>query len=312
MTGKTVAITGCTSGTGLVAAKTISALNCKTLILLNRPSDRAAAVLASFGGAKNVVHIDCDLSSFDSVRKAGAVLSALTANDGGLYCLVLNAGVMGLPDTATSDGYDIQMQSNHLSHFLLTSEVWPMLELAAREHGEARVVSHSSGARNTPAGPLSARYLQKSGGQLGGDFWPMEKWKRYKQSKLANLLFTYALHDKATEKGSPVKALCAHPGKTLTNLQMKTAQAGGKGLLDTYILNSTMNAAHSEEDGAQGIVKACCEEGVKSGDFFGPVSPPSTGLSVLLPPERNAEGERMLWEESVKATGATFFAEERK
>jgi hypothetical protein len=50
---------------------------------------------------------------------------------------------------------------------------------------------------------------------------------------------------------------------------MKTAEAGGKSLLDTYILNKTMNAAHSEEDGgAQGIVKACCDPSVNSGAFL--------------------------------------------
>jgi NAD(P)-dependent dehydrogenase (short-subunit alcohol dehydrogenase family) len=41
----------------------------------------------------------------------------------------------------------------------------------------------------------------------------MAKWKRYKQSKLANLLFTYALDEKAQENGSKVKIVCVHPGK---------------------------------------------------------------------------------------------------
>jgi NAD(P)-dependent dehydrogenase (short-subunit alcohol dehydrogenase family) len=136
----------------------------------------------------------------------------------------------------------------------------------------------------------------------------MAKWRRYKQSKLANLLFTYALHDRAAERKSGVKSVCAHPGKTLTNLQMKTAEAGGRSSLDAYILNSTMNSAHSEEarDGAQGTLRACChpEPEVKSGEFFGPVSPPSIGLAVLLPAERNqaaAAGEDLPWVTSEEA-----------
>ena len=40
--------------------------------------------------------------------------------------LVNNAGVMALPDVVTDDGYDVQMQTNHLSHFLLTSLLWPL------------------------------------------------------------------------------------------------------------------------------------------------------------------------------------------
>tara|TARA_R110002050_G_scaffold163050_1_gene292987 strand:- start:1187 stop:1312 length:126 start_codon:yes stop_codon:yes gene_type:complete len=39
---------------------------------------------------------------------------------------------MGLEDVATVDGFDIQMQTNHLSHFLLTKELYPLLEKAAK------------------------------------------------------------------------------------------------------------------------------------------------------------------------------------
>jgi len=43
-----------------------------------------------------------------------------------LDVLVNNAGIMATGDIATKDGYDIQMQTNHLSHFLLTARVWPL------------------------------------------------------------------------------------------------------------------------------------------------------------------------------------------
>ena len=59
----------------------------------------------------------------------------------GLNVLCNNAGVMALGDKATTDGYDCQMQTNHLSHFLLTKELWPLLEM---QGANARVVNHSS------------------------------------------------------------------------------------------------------------------------------------------------------------------------
>ena len=44
---------------------------------------------------------------------------------------------MALADTATPDGYDVQMQTNHLSHFLLTKELFPQLAKAAAAAGGA-------------------------------------------------------------------------------------------------------------------------------------------------------------------------------
>ena len=67
--------------------------------------------------------------------------------------------------------YDTQMQTNHLSHFLLTkdSELLALLNKAAPAKGETRVVNHSSGARKFSPPQLQAKYLGKNGGNLGGN-----------------------------------------------------------------------------------------------------------------------------------------------
>jgi NAD(P)-dependent dehydrogenase (short-subunit alcohol dehydrogenase family) len=218
MTGKTVAITGCTSGTGYIAARVCLELGAR-VIMLNRPSARADQALASLKAAVpggNIELVACDLMSFASVRQAGAELvSKLDSLD----VLCNNAGIMATVDQATVDGCDTQMQTNHLSHFLLTSSVWPLLEKAAELRGDARVVNHSSGARNRGGDgkkPLDRKYLGKNGGNLGGDqgnCLPFSggRWTRYQQTKLANVVFTYALRDRQ----SKVKSLVAHPGPFL-------------------------------------------------------------------------------------------------
>jgi NAD(P)-dependent dehydrogenase (short-subunit alcohol dehydrogenase family) len=308
LAGKTVAITGCTSGTGLVLARTCADLGARVL-MLNRPSPRADAALAEVrqrGGKAEL--IACDLQSFDAVRAAGAQLRK--AHAGGVDVLCNNAGVMGLPDAATPDGFDVQMQPNHLSHFLLTSEIWPLLEAAASARGEARVVNHSSGARRGP--PLKADYLRARGGKLGGQgFMGVAKWRRYQQSKLANLMFTYALHDHIAQErpafAGKVKSLCAHPGPTDSGLQAKTTAAGGDTLFDRFVLNRTLKAAHSVEDGTMGIARACCEPGVESLGFYGPEGAGKAGPAVLLPPERDAASEALLWRESLKSTGISQY-----
>ena len=169
--GKTVLVTGCTTGTGFVCARTCAQKGAH-VFTLNRASERAdaavAAVKESAPGAA-VTSVACDLSNFASVRAAAASVRKTLGEEGAIDVLCCNAGVMALADAATADGYDVQMQTNHLSHFLLTKELFPLLERAAELRGEARVVMHSSGARKFPPGPLEAKYLGKNGGNLGGN-----------------------------------------------------------------------------------------------------------------------------------------------
>ncbi len=307
LSGKVVAITGCTSGMGLVLAETAAGRGA-SVIMLNRPSDRAEAALARVRMLGEARFVACDLTSFASVRAAGQALRGMLGETG-LDMLVNNAGLMGLPDRATEDGFDVQMQANHLGHFLLVSEVWPLLDRAASLREEARVVNHSSGARNAPKRALERRFLEPKGGDLGGDRWPgMGKWVRYQQSKRANLLFTYALQNRAeAREGNRVKVLCAHPGPCDSGLQAKTA---GTTVLDRYILRRTLNEAQSLQDGTCGLARAAFEPGVRGGQFYGPDAVKRTGPAELLPEERNPEAEAMLWEASLKATGVKdFFGE---
>jgi len=189
LNGKTVAITGCTSGTGLVLAK-VAAKKGATIFCLNRPSSRAEAAVKelSDGGAK-AVHIDCDLTSLESVKAAAvSVKSKLGGGKDGLDVLCCNAGVMHLRDEPTADKYDPQMQVNQISHFMLISDLWDDLSKAAELRGDARVCMHSSIARNIDGqvglsmGPcfptrcvkrLDAKYFEKhEAGQLGGEGCP--------------------------------------------------------------------------------------------------------------------------------------------
>jgi NAD(P)-dependent dehydrogenase (short-subunit alcohol dehydrogenase family) len=307
LAGKAVAVTGSTTGTGLVLARACAKKGAHVL-LLNRPSPRAAAAAAAVGavcarGAR-VTAVDCDLNSFASVRAAAArVLEVL--DGGGLDVLVNNAGVMALADEATADGYDVQMQPNHLSHFLLTRELFPALERAGALRGEARIVNHSSGARFVPGGPLDAAYLGK-GGALGGDgasmFFGGARWVRYHHTKLANAVFTVALDARLRAAGSRVKALCAAPGLAATNLQVTTAAAGGFGA--TWI----MAFAQSAEDGTMPLAAAALAPGAAGGDIYEPRNNAITGppARAALAAEKYAGEERaraVLWAASEAAVG---------
>ena len=198
------------------------------------------------------------------------------------------------------------MQTNLLSHFILCQGLAPLLEQAAAARGEARIVNQSSIAA-FKGKKLQAAYLGKNGGNLGGDTNGMmpfsgPRWDRYQQSKLANYVFTMALHDRLAAKASLVKALCAHPGVAATELQVKTTAVGGQ---SAAISNATVS--QSGEDGACGIL-VCSFADVKSGQFFGPSGRGLKGPAELLPEEKlaDAASRTLLWTESEKTTGISF------
>merc|ERR1712241_411469 len=112
--------------------------------------------------------IECDLLSFASVKKAAAQVEKTVRRYGGLSVLALNAGIASGKDERTVDGFDLTMQTNWLSHYILSVMLMPSLELAASLHGEARLIFHSSLAR--VGDPLAEEYLIPSKpGTLGGN-----------------------------------------------------------------------------------------------------------------------------------------------
>jgi NAD(P)-dependent dehydrogenase (short-subunit alcohol dehydrogenase family) len=315
MAGKTVVITGTTSGTGKVAAATVAELGAKVL-LLNRASERSTASFAELSAAfpdAELHDVECDLQSFSSVQAAAETVAELCPE--GVHVLCNNAGVMALADTATSDGFDVQMQTNHLSHFLLTRELMPLLERAADAAGEARVVNHSSTARLNPSKELQSRFLEKNGGDLGGDGSKLQnmtfmgpRWLRYNQTKLANAAFTAALHHRLQERGSKVKAFVAHPGFARTHLQKTTAKEGGMGGRFTKVVQRFSQTA---EDGAMGILSGMCLPDAESGQFYGPGS----GITAIKGKAEpfalesfydNPETRELLWHKSEEAIGKAF------
>jgi NAD(P)-dependent dehydrogenase (short-subunit alcohol dehydrogenase family) len=314
LNGQIIAITGCTTGTGYCEAM-YAAKSGARVLMLNRPSERATAAETSIrmtlenGTTGTVETIACDLMDFESVRQA-AQLVTQAVGENGLDALVCNAGIMATPDEATKDGYDTQMQTNHLSHFLLVKELMPVLEKAANTgtKGEARIVNMTSMARLGP--PLEAKYLGKNGGSLGGDQtgfgFSGPRWERYHQTKLANCVFTYALYDKLQAKSSKVKVLLAHPGLAATNLQATTHGTGG---MPTLFGPVYYFMAQSQEDGAAPVIQCFAgkSDDIQSGQFYGPVLQGGLfGPPALIEPEdicTDAAAKEMLWKESEAAVG---------
>ena len=288
LTGKVVAITGTSAGSlGFHLAEIAIRKNARVLLLLNRDSSSSKkgqeglnSIAAKLKSSIQIQTIHCDMQDFATVKSAAKQVDALAQSNGGLDVLINNAGIMATRDTRTKDGFEMQMQTNQLSHFLLTSILYPSMELAATNRGEARLVTHSSSARQMTGKDLEEKYFCKCTPEtLGGDdTWMISEallgregpWTRYHMTKLSNSVFAMAMHEKLKLKGSKVKALSADPGLASSNLQVSSTN--GDGLMSAWIAKLMMPVGQSAANGCLDAAMAAFGKEATSGDFYAPKS----------------------------------------
>ena len=280
--GKTFVVTGTTTGTGYVLAREVVRGGGR-VVVLNRPSPRAERALArlqtlcSDGGS--VVHVDCDVSSFASVK--AAIQPTKDACGGSLDVLVCNAGVGAFPDMRADEGHEYQMMCNHLSQWLLVRALMPLLEAAATSKGEARVVLHSSGAafaipENKATGKmkaLDAAYFGKeplTGDGVGDGL--KARMRRYQQSKLAQLVAGTALAESLASAGSAIKVLMANPGAAATGFHKRVAGSIGGCVSAAFplIFGIAKLFVNTAEEGAMPLLLCACGKDVTTGEFYSP------------------------------------------
>ena len=305
----------------------------EVLLLLNRNSPRSQKALTRLEDEKKkadsntkLVPVACDLMSFASVRKAAKEVNEICKEWGGLNVLANNAGVFLYPDERTVDGYEVQMQTNHLSHFLLTKLVFPSFDLALKNGKEVRICQHSSAARHMGSNDQDEKFFNmKEKGSLGGDA-SQQKMERYHQSKLANMTFALGLHKKLIERGydvSKIKSVVAEPGLATTDIQSKAiaVQPFFTRLLYNVLIPMDMLFANSQSaaDGCLPLVHASFAEEVLSGDFFLPekdqIGKPFRSISEgkLAGGKQKAEesslseeNQQICWRKSEEACGDFF------
>jgi NAD(P)-dependent dehydrogenase (short-subunit alcohol dehydrogenase family) len=209
VTGKRVVLTGATNGIGLAAAEALAAHGAQLAIVARdqaRGEHAAARARAAAPSPETTVDVVlADLTSLTEVRRLAA---SIAARYPAVDVLVNNAGAMFNTRRVTGDGIEQTWALNHLAPFLLTSLLLEKLGAA----GAARVITTSSDAGNRshlPFDDLDGERAYKSG------TWPAKGFRRYGETKLANIVFTMELARRA--HGSGVSAFCYHPGNVATN-----------------------------------------------------------------------------------------------
>jgi NAD(P)-dependent dehydrogenase (short-subunit alcohol dehydrogenase family) len=268
--GKLMVVTGGTAGLGLETVKRLATGGASVILTSRTASKGNDAVNAvkdylKEKGISNdkVYSAVLDLDDLESVKTFPGRLSAITTQKTNV--LVNNAGVMAIPDRElTKDGFERTFQSNHLGHFVLTAKM--MDQLAP----DARIINVSSMAYLFA--PKGMNFNNLEGEE---DYGP---WSSYGQSKLANILFTKELQERADKAGRLIKTYSLHPGAVQTDLarnMMGTEKwdnmkkDGLKGW-DAVVLGTMAKFIKTVEDGASTQIYLAASDDLPKdgGEFF--------------------------------------------
>lgn len=277
MKGKTVVITGGTSGIGEITVEQLAQMGAR-IVLIARDKSRGEATLARLRerapGLAHTVHC-ADLARIPELKR---VVAQIAESEPRIDILINNAGAMFGSRQLTEDGLEYTFALNHMAYFVVTEGLRERLQASA----PARVINTSSGAHR------GAR-LDFDDLQLVKDFSAM---KAYSRSKLCNILFTRELGRRL--HGTDVTANCLHPGFVATRFG---DQSGG--LISRFVGLAKLFAI-SPEKGAETLVYLASSPDVAetTGAYFYKCRPVTPSQAAV-----DDRAAMLLWERSEALAG---------
>lgn len=288
--GRTAVITGANTGIGYEAARVLAERGA-TVVLAVRDTARGQAaadrILAAAPAAKVRVRA-LDLASLASVREAADDLANTYQK---IDLLINNAGVMWTPRRLTTDGFELQLGTNHLGHFAFTGL---LLEKVLAAKG-SRVVTISSQAHRSGRIHFDDLFLERG----------YSPHRAYAQSKLANLMFTYELQRRLAAAKSETIAVAAHPGLARTELIRHSPAP-------IRLLNMVFGPLFNQSStmGALPTLRAATDPEVRGGQYYGPSGiGEARGYPKLVSSNRISHDvtvQNRLWAVSEELTKVTY------
>ena len=275
MQGKTVIITGATSGIGEVAAVRLAEKGARIVFTARdkaRADDTMAALKRANPRGDHAMHM-ADLSRLSEMKRAAAEL----AREPRIDVLVNNAGALFNKRTETADGLEMTFALNHMAYFVITNMLLGKLKPGAR------IVTVASNAHR--GARLDFDDLQSRRGYAG---FPV-----YSRSKLCNILFNRELARRLA--GSGVTANALHPGFVATRFGNDSG-----GIVRAVLKVAKPIGAISPEEGARTIIYLASSPDVAavSGGYFYECKPATPTAEA-----RNDEDAKRLWDISQQIAG---------
>jgi retinol dehydrogenase 14 len=230
MGGKTVLITGGTSGIGKATATALAAMGAR-VVVTGRNEERGERAVEEIrresGGEVSLMLADLAVQA--DVRR---LAEEFQERHDRLDVLVNNAGVVQSERTETPDGIETTLAVNHLAPFLLTNLLLDLLKRSA----SSRVITVASEAE---------RWARM-------DFDDLQSRRKYRgmqvygMTKLANIMFTFELAERL--RGTGVAANCIHPGAVNTSFG-----TNNRGIM-TLLFRAFKPFMRSPEQGADTVI----------------------------------------------------------
>lgn len=252
MSGKICLVTGATSGIGEVTARTMAQMGA-TVIVVGRDSQRGADTLQRIRAMAANAQVEFTLADLSTQAQIRQLAQEFKRKYSRLDVLVNNAGAWLNSYQESVDGIEMTFALNHLGYFLLTNLLLDALKTSA----PARIVNVSS-------------YGHKSGRINFDDLQFRQRYdgmQAYRQSKLANILFTYELARRLAGTGVTVNVL--NPGLVATNFGLNNFGLND-GWLKSLLRRAYALVAISPEQGAQTAIYLATSLEVESvtGKYF--------------------------------------------
>ncbi len=283
--GKTVIVTGASSGLGFETARVLANKNATVIVAVRNEEKGNAAVkkIKEQNLNADVQVMIVDLANLKSVHQFA---DNFKKKFNKLDLLINNAGVMTPPYSKTKDDFELQIGTNHLGHFALTGLLIDMI----KKTSGSRIVNVSSIAHKI--GKLNFEDLN----------WEARSYKKnrsYADSKLANLYFTKELQKRLNKQSSEVVVASAHPGGTATELARHSLFYTALNLI-----------AQDSRMGALPTLYAAVAPDVQGNDYYGPGGfQEFRGYPKKVKPAAHAQKDdiaKKLWEVSESMTGVCY------
>ncbi len=272
-----VVVTGASDGIGFVCAQSLAARGAQ-VILVGRDEEKCADAVATIRKSTDNGKLSFDIADLSQVRDVRALAGRILDNHGHIDVLLNNAGGYYRQRQTTPEGLEYTFALNHMGYFVLTDLLLPALGRAK----QGRIINVASGAHRR--GTMNFEDLQGERAYAG--------WPTYCQSKLMNVMFTYALARRLTDTAITVNSL--HPGFVRSNFGHNNP-----GFAGLVVRLSQILLAISPEAGAKTPLYLACapELANSSGKYY------EKSKAVTSSPESlDREAQERLWQISTELT----------